>query len=407
MNEKNQLNASGVETPGDVPATGASLSDTANAAGPKKKGMLIGLIVALLVVLLAGGLWFMMQGKEEPVVKKTVKIGFMAPLSGTYTSMGQVIQRGITLAQQDLRQQLEEKGVTVELVVKETTCEADPAAKAMNELVAENVVAVIGEVCSRATLAAAPIANEHKIPLISPASTSPDVTAAGEYVFRVIPSDALAGDVVAAKMYGKGYHKLAIIYSDESYGKGLNTSVSEAFKKLGGTVVASEGFQNQTADFSGQLNRIKAASPDVLFIGASDLSSAAAIILKRKDLGMSGPVYGAESLKDASFLSDAGAAAEGVNIIAASEGTTRFIEAYRAAYEADPGVYSAQSYDCFQALALALLAGAQTGETIKNQLDKSDFAGVSGQVKFDANGDVPGNYTIFTIKDGKFRATAD
>ena len=150
--------------------------------------------------------------KKESVAGETstegkIKIGFMGPLTGDASTYGESIKRGVDLAWKQWRQD------NVEIIYEDSKCEAKEAATAANKLISlDHVVAIIGEACSSATLAAAPVANENKVILISPASTSPELTDAGEFVFRTIPSDALQGYFAAKLVYDKGYRKLAVFY---------------------------------------------------------------------------------------------------------------------------------------------------------------------------------------------------
>ena len=119
---------------------------------------------------------------------------------------------------------------------------------------------------------------------------------------------------------------------------------------------------------------------------------------------MDAKVYGSEGLKSDDILKGAGIAAEGLVITNVSSGTTDFIARHKAEYNAEPGPFAAQGYDAFQALALAIKAGAKTGEEIRAKLDTLEFDGASGKIKFDERGDVAGNYDVLVVKDGKFVA---
>lgn len=370
--------------------------------GMKKKLMWI----LLVVVVLAGGVigYMAMQKDEKPVAKsvppRAVKVGVLDPVSGIWTNVGTSIKQGIEFATKEHAID----GLDITYIYKDTNCEAAKAEKATEELIAEGVIAIIGDLCSGSTLAAVPLAAEAKIPVVSATSTNPALTNAGPYFSRTIPSDSFASEFTADLLYKKTkITKLAIIHSDDTYGVGLNDAVSAAFKALGGTVVATESFKNEATDLAGQVARIQAAKPEALYLVTSSSVSWVALMQKMKDVGLSIPVYSAESLKDLTFIKDAGALAEGLYIIAVSEGSDAYIEKYQGAYATDPGLYSAQAYDAARVVVEALNTGAAAGEDMRAAIRKVTFDGASGTIKFDANGDVSPNFSVYKVVDGKFR----
>ena len=337
----------------------------------------------------------------EPVITETttsLKVGWMGPLSGGAASYGESIKRGVELA-------LKDSGLDVKLVIEDSKCDAKDAVSAITKLVTiDQVQAIIGEVCSGATLASAPIANDYKTPMISAASTSPKLTTAGDYIFRVVPSDALQGDFGANLVYDAGHKKLAILYSNEEYGLGFNTVLVDRFQSIGGQAVASEAFERESADLRTQLTKIKAAEPDAIYIISNSPDSSVAALKQLKELEIVAAVYGSEGLKSADLLEAAGNAAEGLTITSVSFGTAEFVAKHLAEYGEEVGPFAAQGYDAFMAIAETIEAGATTGEEIRSQLFGVEFDGVSGHVKFDANGDVSGNYEVFQVSNGEFVA---
>jgi branched-chain amino acid transport system substrate-binding protein len=290
--------------------------------------------------------------------------------------------------------------VSIEVVSKETSCGGDAAKKAMEDFAAEGVVGVIGEFCSDATLAAAPVANEKKIPLISAASTSPKVTNAGDYVYRTIASDALSADFAAKTMYNTyKIRKLAILHTNDSYGNDAAASLTSALKALGGSVVVDKSYNEDQTEITSHVMAVKDSDADGLYIVGVTLNDS--ILQKKKELGITIPTFGPEYFSDSSLIESAGAAAEGLYIFAPSNGNAEFAEKYQANFKETPPSYAAQAYDAVAAVMKGLQAGATTGETLKQQLDKISFEGVTGSISFDKNGDVSGNFQVFTIKEGK------
>lgn len=334
-------------------------------------------------------------GSSQAAEPGKVKIGVMLPLTGDAASYGTGIQRGIELAIADA------KLTNVDVIFEDSKCDGKEAVTAINKLISvDKVVAIVGEVCSSATLAAAPIANQHSVPLISPSSTSPAITEAGDYVYRTVPSDALQGDFGANLVYGYGYEKLAVLYSNEDYGIGFLGVLEEIFPSLGGEIVAAEAMERGSADARAQLTKIKEAEPDSIYIISNSPDSMVASIRQIAELGIEADLFGSEGLKGPEVA--ALDASEGLIITSVSSGTTEFQTEHEARYGEVPGPFAAQGYDAFKALSLAVKQGATSGPQIKQFLDSMEFTGASGKIVFDGSGDVSGNYDVYTVIDNEF-----
>lgn len=365
-------------------------------------------IVVVIIVALLGGYALMKNSKEiapvAPAPKETapIKIGFMGPLTGDAASYGESIKKGVDLAKKEIGL------ANVEVVYEDSKCDPKESVNAVNKLITvDKVAAIVGDVCSGATLAAAPIAEQNKVVMISPASTAPKLTDAGQFIFRVIPSDALQGEFGAKLAYDKGYKNLAILYGNEEYGVGFNKVLSESFTKLGGTVVASESFETNATDLRTQITKIKAKKPDVIYIISNAPSAAVSALKQIKQLNLKVAVFGSEGLKSPDILSGAKDAAEGLILTSVTSGSADFLANHKAEYNADPGPFAAQGYDAFKTVALAIqtvqkAGGTVTGDAIRTALSSLEFDGASGHIKFDQNGDVSGNYEVYKVEKGAF-----
>jgi branched-chain amino acid transport system substrate-binding protein len=358
------------------------------------KKQILGIIFVLIILI---ALYFLLQYLKNNTNQAIIKIGFMGPLSGNEASYGESIKRGVDLA-------VKEMGLTnVEVIYEDSQCKPNEAVNAINKLInIDKVVAIIGEVCSGATLAAAPIAESNKVVMISPASTAPKITEAGDYIFRVVPSDALQGAFGAKLLKDKGYKKLAILYGNEEYGVGFEKVLRENFEKLGGKVVASESFERGTTDLRTQITKIKASKPDALYIISNAPESSVAALRQLKELKVQATIFGSEGLKSDDIIKNAKEAAEGLIVSSVTAGNDEFIKKHIAEYNKEPGPFAAFGYDAFKAIALAIENGAKTSEDIKNALYQLKFDGATGVIDFDDNGDVGGNYDVFIVKNGKF-----
>ena len=335
------------------------------------------------------------NGGNGDLSSEPLKVGVMVPLSGDAASYGTSVRQGAELAVQELGLE------NVELVFEDSKCEGKDAAAAVSKLInIDGVDAIIGELCSGATLAAAPVAEGASKVMISPASMAPTVSDAGDYIFRTVPSDASQGLFGAQLAKDRGFERMAVLYTNDDYGVGFDAVLKERAPALGVSVVASEAVERKTVDLRTQLTKIKGANPDVVYIISISPDTAAAALKQIKELELNVAVIGSEGLKADEVVAGAQGGAEGLIVTAVSAGTEAFTAAHNAAYGADPGPFSAQSYDALHAL---VQAHASEGE-LKDALYNVSFDGVSGPIAFDENGDIEASYQVFEVKDGAFIA---
>src|SRR6478752_10153580 len=195
----------------------------------------------------------------------TIKVGEFASLTGKEATFGTSAHEGTLLAIEQINAAGGVLGKKLELLTEDDQTKAGEPANAVNKLISKDgVVAILGEVASSRSLEAAPICQQNKIPMISPASTNPKVTEVGDYIFRVRFIDPFQGLVMAnfAQKTLKAT-KIAIFTDVKSdYSKGLAKFFKEGFTKAGGQVVAELDYNGGDKDFKGQLTAIKTAAPD-------------------------------------------------------------------------------------------------------------------------------------------------
>ncbi|MEK6922511.1 MAG: ABC transporter substrate-binding protein, partial [Nanoarchaeota archaeon] len=324
-----------------------------------KKSLLILIILVLGLFLLygCGGI----TGKATAVgAQPKIKIGALMPLSGDAAAYGENVKQGIELALQ---------GTNFEVFYEDSKCDGPDAVNAVRKLIdVDGVVAVIGELCSGATLSASPIAKEAGVVLISPASTSPDLSNAGDHFFRTVPSDALQG-VEAAKLVKRlGYNSLAVLYVNDDYGVGFDKVLRENFDN----VVISESFEKESNDLRTQLTKIKEKNPEAIYIISNSPSSAGVALKQIKELGITSQVFGSEGLKDESVLDAAEGAGEGILLTFIAPSNTligrQFANEFKETYNIEPPIFAAEAYDAVLALNEAVLNSDGSRQGIMNAM---------------------------------------
>lgn len=370
-----------------------------------KKNLILAVLLALIVLLSSCGP--KQETTTEPIegeiqVEETYKIGVLFPTTGDVAVYGIPMLKAVELA-------AEQSDLNIEIIPEDSRCEPQTAATAMQKLATvDTVIAVVGGLCSSETLAAAPIAEENHIVMVSPSSTNKDIATAGDYIFRVIVSDSFQGKVGALLAKEKGYTKAAVLYINNDYGAGLNEVFTEEFEAVGGDVISNEAFEQSSTDFRTLLTKVEEKDPDMLYVVG--LPVECGNLLKQKaELGMDVAVIAAEGCKDASVLEVAGSGAEGILVTVPKQNTDEkyqeFAAAYLAAYGTDPteNLYTSESFDALNVILWAIKNSDGTKEGIKDALYKvQDYAGASGTISFDSLGEVEKPYTSFTVVNGEF-----
>ena len=352
--------------------------------------IIIGIIIIAIIVALV---FVFGTGKTT---EGLVKIGVLAPLTGEASQWGVPPKEGIELALELIKNRVDNK--KVEVIYEDTQCDPAKGVSAVQKLInIDEVDAIIGAVCSSVTLAIAPIVEKSEVPLISPASTSPKISDAGDYVFRVVPSDALRGEVFADYIKNDvGLNKVAILYINNEGGAGNKDSFKKRFEELGGKIVAIESYAQGTKDVKTQLMKIKNQNIQAIVIVSYPADSV--IILKQaQELGLSLPLYfQTEALEDPFVLEAAGESANGVIYILQADPSGREVEKFENMFEEKfnraPALYAAEGFDAFNLIIKAIKeckAETDLSSCIKDELYTiKNYQGVSGTITFEGKGDV-------------------
>lgn len=337
--------------------------------------------------------------------KPIVKIGAVLPLTGDASGYGKAIKNGIDLAYNEspIKDQ-------IQIIYEDDAGQAQTGVNAINKLAEQKVNVIIGGAMSSVAAAIAPISKDKKITLLSPTATLPSLTNAGEYFFRLWPSDNYDGEIMANHAYNSlGIKKVAVLYINLDYGVGINQVFTDKFKGLGGSVVYDDGYAQGATDFRTQLQKVKESGAEALYLPGY-YQEIANILKQAKELNLKIQILSVNSFYDPKLLEIAGPVAEGAIFtypIFDDESkepiTAKFVEKYKAAYNEKPDAFAAQGYDSFKLVESVIQSGNADNEAIKNALSKiQNFEGAAGRFSFDENGDVVKDLRIMTVKNGKF-----
>lgn len=343
-----------------------------------------------------------------------ILVGFYGSLTGDGASFGQSSREGAELALDEVNKAGGLLGGRqLKLLAEDDQSKPEEASSAVTKLVTQDkVVAVIGEVASRRTLAAAPVAQRYQVPMISPASTNERVTAVGDYIFRVCFIDPFQGEVLAKFAYNDLKARKVAILKDiqQDYSVGLTESVLTTFRKLGGTVSDPVSYSSGDSDFRAVLTQIRSQKPDAIF-ATGYYSEAAIIVRQARELGMTMPILGGdgwvgeplkngrEALKN-TFISDHYSGDNPDPVV------QTFVKAYRAKFNREPDSIAALGYDSIKVLADGITRAQSTdGPKLRDALATANVAGVTGQLKMNAKRDVdkPAVVNEVTFVNGEVR----
>ncbi|HSW98476.1 MAG TPA: ABC transporter substrate-binding protein [Candidatus Saccharimonadales bacterium] len=403
-------NASATPTP-PAADSGKPMSGMPMSGGPGKSKKMMWMVVALVVVVvlaLGGAGYAMMHHKTAKKTATTaslphVKVGFMMAQTGGAASMGLGAIKGVQLAMKQLATD------NIQLIQVDSKCDAADATTAIKQLIADKVVAIIGEGCSSASVAVLPLANAAKIPMVSPSASSPVLSIANDYFFRTVPSDHFQGKYLADYAYKKGIRKVGQFYTAEPAGQAFTDVFKQEFTSLGGQIVSSASVDAGSIDVASQASQIAASKPEAVTVFTNTVTTAVAFINTAHQDGYSGDYFGSDALYDKTVIGQTGTASESHLTVSNFDlGTKAFKQAMANEYHSSDLAYAApQAYDALHAIFIATQRGATTGEQIKNMLPSIEFDGVSGyHIKFDENGEISDpryvRYSLLQVQNGDF-----
>ncbi|MFE4704810.1 ABC transporter substrate-binding protein [Peribacillus simplex] len=346
----------------------------------------------------------------------TIKIGVNLELSGGVASYGQSIAEGLELATAEINKEGID-GKKIKLIKVDNKSEASEATSGAIKLTSQDqVAAIVGAATSTNSIAQVQIAQDNKVPVISPSGTSPEITFSkdklNDYIFRTSFIDPFQGTVAANFATKEIKAKNAAIYIDSSsdYSKGLAAAFKEQFEKNGGKIVAEEAYIAKDTDFRSTLTRLKSAKPDFIFLPGY-YEEAGLIVKQARETGLDVPFMGGDGWDSPKLVEIAGEKALNNTFITnhyssgdPDEKIQNFVSAFKAKYkDKSPDAFNALGYDTGYFLADAIKrAGSADSEKIKEALEKTaDLELVTGTFTLDEKHNPIKSATILEFKEGK------
>lgn len=345
------------------------------------------------------------------VSAETIKLGVAGPHSGDLAPYGIPTMRAAQLVVKQINEQGGVLGKQVELLIQDDQCNPNIATNVATRLVSDGAHVVLGHICSGATRAALGTYREAKIPVMSPSATNPPLTQSGEYpnFFRTIASDDMQAKLaVDYAVNTLGVKKVAVLHDRGDYGRGFAEFAKQTLDEKEIEVVLFEGITPGAMDYSSIIQRVRREGADSLIFGGYH-PEASKLVTQLERRRVDAVFISDDGVKDESFLNVAGSAAEGAYMtgpkdLSALPLNKAAVDAFQAAYGADPGAFFQEGY----AAALALLnavqkAGSTDYDAVVNALRTEYVETPVGLIKFDEKGDAEGvGFSMFKVENGTF-----
>jgi branched-chain amino acid transport system substrate-binding protein len=351
------------------------------------------------------------MGAKSDSNANEIVIGEFGSLTGTTATFGISTKNGIDMAVDDINKGGGLLGKKVRVIVEDDQGKPEEAQTVVTKLITKDgVVAILGEVASSRTMAAAPVAQQNGIPLISPSSTNPKVTEVGDSIFRVCFIDPFQGLVMAKFATNTLKVKNVAVLRDikNDYSVGLADVFVDNFKKMGGNIVANESYSEGDTDFSAQLTSIKSKKPDAIFLPGY-YTEVGLVVRQAKKLGLTVPFMGGDGWDSPSLIQIGGEALNGsyysnhFSVSDPSPAIQKFVSDYKARYSATPDALAGLGYDAASILFDAIKrANSTDGTKVRDAIASTkDFAGITGKITLDKDRNAVKPAVVLQVKDGK------
>ena len=346
---------------------------------------------------------------------ETVNIVVAAPMTGSMAQWGEAMQNGAQLAVDQWNENGGVLGKEITLDFEDDQGDPTEAASVAQKITAsDKYVGVIGHYTTSCTLAASPTYQSAGLPEIAVASTNPGSTSAGDYIFRVNPTNTAQGrGIVEWVVNEHGKTKIAILYVNNDYGKGMFDIASETVTSLSAELVYSAAISAEgEEDYSVILTNIKDSGAEALVL-LNYYADNAKVVMQMDRLGLDILTVSSDGTYSPDFISLAGESCEGTYVATwfhpdnQLAETQDFLTAYKEAFSIDSDTWAPYAYDATNILLTAIEnAGSLDREDIKNELSKTqNFSGATGNITFNEERvpDTTQMKLLFTrIEDGNY-----
>lgn len=365
----------------------------------------------VLAVLLGLGIVSCNRNSNTTSDSKEILVGEYGSLTGTTATFGISTRNGVDMAKDELNRAGGVLGKQVRVIVEDDQGKPEEAQTVVTKLInKDRVVAVLGEVASSRSLAAAPVCQQNRVPMITPSSTNPRVTQIGDFIFRVCFIDPFQGFVMAKFASNTlKMSKIAILRDIKNdYSVGLAAVFQENFEEMGGKIVGDESYSEGDTDFSAQLTSIKSKDPQAIYVPGY-YTEVGLIARQSRKLGITVPLMGGDGWDSPRLWEIGGEAlndcyfSNHYSVDDPSPAIQKFVSEYKQRFNETPDALAALGYDAAKILFDAFRRANTTDpEKVREALTQTkDFPGVTGKITIDENRNAVKPAVVLRVKDGK------
>ena len=341
---------------------------------------------------------------------KTVPVGAVVSETGAAASYGGKVKKGLDLALDEINAAGGFRGGNLQVVYKDDATNSSIGRRVTEELIQdEDVRVIIGAISSPVTLSIAEICEEQQVVLLSPTSSAPSISDAGDYIFRNWPSDFDEGNSMARFAKDLGLERVVVFALHNAYGEGLRDIFTQQYSGKYRKVVKAFSFdESESTDFEAMIAEVKELEPDGIYI-ATYVTSQAEILRRLDEAGVEAVRMGSSAVVPQELVGLAGETAEDLvfsqtifDVNSTEPIVAGFVRAYRDKYNEDPDIYSAHGYDALFLLRKAMENGgsAHPRDIQLGLISIQDYMGDAGRTAFNDQGDVIRYPRMFIIKQG-------
>ena len=337
-----------------------------------------------------------------------IRLGLVTGLSGRNYSLGLSSRNGVELAVKDLNAAGGVNGRPIELIVRDDAQDPDTARRAVSELVAAGVVAIVGHATSSMAEATLPIVNAQRVLMVSPTASSSAFLGKDDWFVMIHPSTAESGKVLSAHIVAKGLaRRVSVLYdvSNRAYSESWHDSFKAAFERAGGAVRSVPFTSGKSPSAAALAAEALRGGADGVVVVANALDTAA--LCQQLRLRSQVPIFGSEWGFTNDVLTNGGRAIEGARFVSKLDLTdtspryVAFRQAYLDRYGRPVDFAAFMSYEAVLILAEAFRRDA-TREGVRDALlSIGTFEGLQGPVRIDRFGDTQRRHYVMTVRDGK------
>ena len=342
---------------------------------------------------------------------KVIKIGAIYPFTGQQAVYAEDAKRALDFAQDEINAAGGINGNEVKFIFEDDAGTPKGGVSAVQKLIEiDKVDAIVGSIFSSVVMAMKPIVTAHKVVLLAPMASHPDIYSGTKYIISLTPTDN-DNTYVNAKYCTQVLKKktLAILYMLNDTGIASGGFMVKWWEHFGGKVLVQESYTPGSTDFRTQLTKIREANPDVTFMCVT-WREAVNILKQFSEMNLKCHVTANSQVREPKLLELVGQVAEGMNCTTEYIGGTeddrklrdKFEKEITARYKQPPQIVAYNTYDCTRALFEALRRGATKGESLRNTIVSLDIPGVYGHIRFREDGSPKGDTAMWVVKDGKF-----